>query len=181
MQAQTPQRVPLLNLDSGAGLSQPAAFEPVHAPKAAKPAPASGVQIAGWTSPQPPRVLVIDDDELMCEMLAEALQAIGCEVTQAGSTTPWMVSCIESETGQAGSQYDLVISDIRMPGIGGLGLLENLPGDQPRTPTILITAYGDANTHERAMRAGAVAVLDKPFSIQSLMHWVDHVLGGSAH
>lgn len=181
-----------LNLDTGAGLTQAAANPPRHDPHLA--APSAGVQIEGWSSPQPPRVLVIDDDDLMREMLVESLEAVGCEVTQASTTLPWMLSCIDQESDQENnngqqqqeqaqeqdaSLFDLVISDIRMPGISGLGMLENMPGDHPRSPTILITAYGDANTHERARRAGAVVVLDKPFSIESLMLWVDRVLGGA--
>lgn len=137
------------------------------------------VKISGWSLGRPPSVLVIDDDDLMREMLAETLEAVGCDVTQSHTTVTWMIDCANGALKEAESHYDLVISDIRMPGMDGLTVLESMTELHDQPPTILITAYGDTQTHDRAMRAGATIVLDKPFSIQTLLSWVDRILGSS--
>ena len=65
--------------------------------------------------------------------------------------------------------FDAIISDIVMPGLTGLEILEALHGHNGFPPVILITAFGDKGTHGRARKAGAVAVLDKPFGIDELL------------
>jgi DNA-binding NtrC family response regulator len=65
--------------------------------------------------------------------------------------------------------FDLIISDVRMPGYGGLDLLASLRHANSRVPVILITAFGSASTHAAAKRLGAFATLDKPFDLDDLM------------
>jgi DNA-binding NtrC family response regulator len=64
---------------------------------------------------------------------------------------------------------ELVISDLRMPGITGLSVLGGLRDLELRIPFILITAFGDAGTHALAHQLGATAVLDKPFDMPSFL------------
>jgi len=64
---------------------------------------------------------------------------------------------------------DLIISDIRMPGLTGLEALEAIQTLPQRIPVILITSFGDPETHEAARQLGAVRLLDKPFSLQGLV------------
>jgi len=64
--------------------------------------------------------------------------------------------------------FDLVISDVRMPGWVGLPALENLSSSPHAPPIVVITAFGSEEVHQRVQRAGAVAVLDKPFDVAEL-------------
>jgi DNA-binding NtrC family response regulator len=64
---------------------------------------------------------------------------------------------------------DAIVSDIRMPGTSGLAILEGLNECQSAMPVILITAFGDRDTHERARQLGVVAVFDKPFDMADLL------------
>lgn len=66
-------------------------------------------------------------------------------------------------------EIDLIISDIRMPGVTGLEILEGLNQHEDFPPFILITAFGDAETHAEAERFGALAMFDKPFDIDDLI------------
>ncbi len=73
-------------------------------------------------------------------------------------------------------QFDLVLSDIRMPGWSGLDGLTRVAGHPALPPLILFTAFGDAETHERALELGALTLLDKPFDIDELRGLVADVL-----
>jgi DNA-binding response OmpR family regulator len=66
-----------------------------------------------------------------------------------------------------------------MPGISGLSVLEGIHGCSKVPPMILITAFGDEDTHRRALRSAAVAVLDKPFSTEDLLATVREAVSGS--
>ena len=63
----------------------------------------------------------------------------------------------------------VVVSDVNMPGCSGLEVLRWLRDRLPSTHVILITAFGDARTHWRARQLGAVAVLNKPFEMSTLL------------
>ena len=66
------------------------------------------------------------------------------------------------------SIFDIVISDVRMPGLTGLDVLAILRCANWATPVILITAFGDEATHAEGRELGAVAVFDKPFNVEQL-------------
>jgi len=66
------------------------------------------------------------------------------------------------------SNIDLIVSDIRMPGWSGLDVLAGLKHADVRIPMVLITAFGDDETHRQASHLGAVAVVDKPFDMDHL-------------
>ena len=73
---------------------------------------------------------------------------------------------------------DLIISDIRMPGVTGLEVLEGKPEDRDFPPMILITAFGDEETHTQAKKFGAAAFFDKPFDVDVLLEKVKEILSG---
>jgi CheY-like chemotaxis protein len=75
-----------------------------------------------------------------------------------------------------GETFDLVITDNRMPGLLGLEVLEGLRPNRQIPPLILITAFGDAETHREARKAGVVAVFNKPFDIEGLSRIVRETL-----
>lgn len=71
---------------------------------------------------------------------------------------------------------DMIISDIRMPGWSGIYVLASLRHSDWSMPVILITAFGDEETHAQAKRLGAASLLDKPFDIEELLHAASSIL-----
>ena len=117
-----------------------------------------------------PRILLGEDDQQMRLLLAEVLTRKGYQVTLC--TNGWeLLSQLSSIIlgGQGHGDIDAVVSDIRMPGITGLEVLESGADRRRFPPMILITAFGDADTHARGLASGAAAILDKPFDIDALL------------
>lgn len=118
---------------------------------------------------QPICVVVADDDPDMREEVADTLRKLGHLVIELGSGDDLLRylrgSVVSTEHVRA---PDLIVSDIRMPGPSGLAVLEALREIGCETPVILMTAFGDAETHERASELGAVVTLDKPFDTAAL-------------
>jgi DNA-binding response OmpR family regulator len=124
----------------------------------------------------PARVLLADDDPDMRTMVASALRKDGYEVIEARDG--WqLLQYLATHTPQVDDHpIDLVISDIRMPGKNGLDVLAGLRWADASTPFILITGFGDMQTHMEARRLGASAVLDKPFDLEHLRNVVLNLL-----
>ena len=80
---------------------------------------------------------------------------------------------------QAARPVDLVVSDVRMPGLGGFEAVAWLRELGCRAPVILITAFGDRFVHAEGVRAGAVRVLDKPFELDQLRQLVRELFAPS--
>jgi signal transduction histidine kinase len=111
--------------------------------------------------PRPPKVLLIDDEDAARYGIRRALANQGYELDEAADGAS-ALSKIEAVG------PDVVVSDINMPGIDGLTLLERLSG-RPEAPlVILITAYGSENVAVQALRAGAYNYLSKPFEVDEL-------------
>jgi len=102
------------------------------------------------------RILIIDDDAVACEFLQEALLRDGYEVIAYTSA----LEALKQDL----SQYDLLISDIRMPGMDGLQFLSQVQKQWPNLPVILMTAYGSLETTMEAISLGAWDYISKPFS-----------------
>ena len=118
------------------------------------------------------RVLIVDDDTLSREFLTEAISSLGyqAEAVQSGED-----ACLRLKT----DSYDLVVSDLRMPGMSGVELTEKLSDDCPELPVILVTAHGTIETAVDAMRKGARDFLVKPCtpdSIQLVIHRLERAL-----
>lgn len=115
------------------------------------------------------RVLVAEDDPEMRAMLVAALAADGFEVDAVASGTelrdrlaPWL------ERSPDPPRCDAIVTDVMMPGMTGLEILAGLAGVRRRPVVVVITAFGDRRTHDRAAALGALCVLDKPFDIDDL-------------
>jgi CheY-like chemotaxis protein len=117
------------------------------------------------------RILVADDDPSMRVVVAEVLAKDGHLVEQATDGRELLALL----TVDAAQPYDLIVSDIRMPGLTGLQILEALRASEQRTPVILMTAFGDEPTRARAEAFGAV-MLEKPFTMEELRAWVGRLL-----
>jgi DNA-binding response OmpR family regulator len=117
------------------------------------------------TEARTPRILVAEDDDAMRALLAQALRSHGYEVAELSDGLHLVARLAAAEP----SQFAAVVSDIRMPGASGLDVLEGLKGCKGAPPMILITAFGDRETHELARRLGAAAMFDKPFDVEDLL------------
>jgi CheY-like chemotaxis protein len=117
-----------------------------------------------------PKILIAEDHAAFREVLSERLRAEGYDVVEVsnGVTLADVFSHSLDDDDNPRSP-DLVLSDIRMPGGSGLVALEQLRRDDPMTPVILMTAFGDAETHLLARRLGANEVIDKPVRLQDLV------------
>ncbi len=101
-------------------------------------------------------ILVVDDEELYRRALERILSRAGHSVVAARDAT-------EALSVVAGQPVDLVIADIRMPGINGLELVRQIQDAAPDLPCIVVTGYGSAEHSVEALRAGAFWYLEKPF------------------
>jgi two-component system response regulator HydG len=110
----------------------------------------------------PVTVLVVDDDAGMCDMLAIHLRQRGFVVDTRGSAAAALELAEQRD-------FDVVVTDVTMPDVGGVELCTQLVARHPKLPVILITAFGTMETAIEAMRAGAYDFLPKPFRIEHLV------------
>jgi len=115
------------------------------------------------------QILVIDDEPLMREFLEETLVRGGYEVVQVADGSAGL-----AEIG--GNSYDLVITDLKMPGIDGLTLLKKALKLQPDMAVIIMTAYASVETAVQALKAGAADYIMKPFTPDEIEHVVKKAL-----
>ena len=129
----------------------------------------------------PYRILLAEDDYEMRTLLAMALQKSGYEVIECSDGTEMLMrSAAFLLPGEfASDPLDLIISDIRMPGVTGLEVLEGTTENEGFPPMILITAFGDERTHAMANQFGAAAIFDKPFDVDVLLEKVRDIFSGS--
>lgn len=120
------------------------------------------------------RVLVADDDPDMRAMMSRTLRRAGYDVIEVADGEQLLEVLGDGVLRHA--PPDLVVSDIRMPGFSGIEVLAGLRRADWAMPVILITAFGDRQTHEDSRRLGAVTLLDKPFEMTTLLETVRAVL-----
>lgn len=110
-------------------------------------------------SPSKPRerILVVDDEALVRDFLQEALtrKSYAVELAEDGKKAK---SLLKEQT------FDLVLTDLKMPGVTGLDLLRFVKAHQPDTPVLMMTAYGTIENAVEAMRLGAFHYITKPFT-----------------
>ena len=110
------------------------------------------------------QVFVVDDDVSVREALSSLIRSVGLRVETYASAQDFMDRLMHAIEGPA-----CVVLDVRMPGIGGLELQRWLAQKERRLPIIFITGHGDIPMTVRAMKAGAVEFLPKPFRDQDLL------------
>jgi len=113
------------------------------------------------------KILIVDDEETLTFSLYQAFikAPYDCEVVTASSGE----EALEKFDAQT---FDLLITDIAMPGIDGLELLSIIKSRSPDTKVIIITAYGTDEREERAYKIGADKYIEKPFDISELRNLV---------
>ncbi|TEU14269.1 MAG: response regulator [Anaerolineales bacterium] len=117
------------------------------------------------------RILIVDDEKKVAFFLQESLEDLGdnYEVVSA-ETAEAALQQIESQP------FDLIITDLRMPGINGLELMQRVRAISPETRTILITAYGSDEVEAEARRLQAYSYFTKPFHIEDFIETVQEAL-----
>lgn len=124
---------------------------------------------------KPVSILLAEDDREMRRMLNRILTHEGYTV-DACKDGMQLLEHLESFSEKPNRRYDLIVSDIRMPGFTGLEILDFVHENGDLPPVLLITAFGDERTHAQAEQSGAAAVLDKPFDIDEFSQTVSTIL-----
>jgi two-component system response regulator RegA len=109
-----------------------------------------------------PSILLVDDDEVLRERLAQAIRARGYEVRTAGSAE-------EALREVARESPEMAVLDLKMPGMSGLDLLKELRQQDPSTRVLMLTGYGSIATAVQAVREGAVGYLPKPADADEIL------------
>ncbi len=119
------------------------------------------------------RILVVDDERSMREFISILLRKEGhdVEIADSGDAAVAAIDAAAEETA-----FDLVITDLKMPGRGGLEVLEHAKQTDPSTQVILMTAFATTDTALQAMKAGARDYIIKPFKVDELVVQVDKAL-----
>ncbi len=129
----------------------------------------TSIQTAQSPRPVAARILVVDDEESIRDLCARVLSRAGYTVI----TAPSGEDAVALLTREA---FALVISDIRMPGISGLEVLERAKATYPEIRVVLITGFGTPQMLTRAQQSGADRILTKPFSPMELLAAVREIL-----
>jgi DNA-binding response OmpR family regulator len=129
----------------------------------------NAIPVAPPPQGSPARVLVAEDDFELRRMMVRALRKDGYEIVEATDGIELLERVADTYyDDKDGRPYDVIVTDIRMPGWSGMQVLHGFRGRAEATPVILVTAFGDEQTHRLAEKLGAVCVLDKPFDMDDL-------------
>jgi FixJ family two-component response regulator len=118
-------------------------------------------------------VSVVDDDDSLRRSLRNLLGSVGFRVETFASAEAFLASIPRAQTG-------CLVLDLSMPGMNGLDLLGRLSSQGTRIHAVILTAHSDGEARRRALQAGAVAFLSKPFNSEGLLNAVRTALGERA-
>src|SRR5271169_1492070 len=116
------------------------------------------------------RILVVDDEEAIREIVASMLGAAGYACQQAGSGLEALATL------GSGEEFELMLSDLMMADLDGIGLLERTKEKYPDMPVVMVTAVHDISVALAAIRNGAYDYLLKPFEREQLLNTVSRAL-----
>lgn len=114
-------------------------------------------------------ILLVEDEKILRVSLSDALRAEGYAVLPVEEGKSAMRSLEEGE-------FSLVITDIRLPDIGGMEILKKSLAESPSTPVIMMTGYGSIEDAVQAMRTGAFDYITKPFDLDEMLVTVSKAL-----
>lgn len=114
-------------------------------------------------------ILLVDDEQGFLDVMTRRLHRRGIRVRVAASGP-------EALTAASEESFDVVVTDLKMPGMDGLTLLEHLRESAPGLPVLLLTGHAGEDEAAEAVRRGAVAYLHKPCELETLLKKVDEVL-----
>lgn len=113
---------------------------------------------------QQPRILLCDDEPNLRKVLGALLQQQGYEVHAEADGTAALERILRSPS----QTFDVVITDLRMPNLDGMGLLKQLSQREPNLPVIVLTAHGSVDSAVEAVKMGAFDYLEKPFDREQI-------------
>jgi DNA-binding response OmpR family regulator len=122
------------------------------------------------TRDDPPRILVVDDDEDICRNLNDILSDLGYRVDSANDG----LAALELVRQRP---YDVALLDYKMPGMDGLTLYREIKKQRAGTVSLLVTAYASPATAKEALSAGAWKVVAKPVDFRKLLGFVEEAIG----
>jgi CheY-like chemotaxis protein len=140
----------------------------------------TAIESSGTTRTEPLRVLVIDDEATIRIALRRFFHRLGWKVEEAAHGHA-ALAMLELDSHQSETpHYDLVISDLRMPGLNGMELFARLKAEHPQILKRLVFSTGDTASEDAAdfLRGTECPVLQKPFELSSLRDIVERVLRG---
>jgi DNA-binding NtrC family response regulator len=115
------------------------------------------------------RVLIIEDKKSMAEMLAKTFEAEGYHALTSGTGEEGVAKALREGA-------DLVLTDLKLPGMSGLEVLRALKEKKPLLPVIMMTAFGSIETAVKAVKAGAYDFLTKPFDTSHMLALAEKAL-----
>jgi DNA-binding NtrC family response regulator len=115
------------------------------------------------------RALVIDDEQIVLDSVTRILAEENYEADTALSGRDGLCKALERD-------YDVVLTDIRMPDIGGMRVLRDIKRAKPPLPVVIITGYATVKSAAQAMKLGAADYIEKPFTPEQLLKAVKSVL-----
>lgn len=116
------------------------------------------------------KILIVDDEPDMLKLLSMTIQR---KAPYQVTTTNNPVEALELVKGGG---FDLIISDLKMPGLDGIELLDAVKRLDPDTPVILMTAYGTIESASEAMEKGGFDFITKPFRIEQILFTIDRAM-----
>lgn len=119
------------------------------------------------------KVLVIDDEQIVLESVKKILMQENYEVTTSISSRKGLDLANQND-------YDLVLSDIRMPEIGGMRVLRDIKRAKPTLPVVIITGYATVQSSVQAMKLGATDYIEKPFTPEELVKTANDAIEASS-
>ena len=111
------------------------------------------------------KVLVIDDEQIVLDSVKKILSKDHYEVDTALESRIGLKMALQND-------YDIVLTDIRMPEIGGMRILRDIKRNKPLVPVIIITGYATVQSAVQAMKLGATNYIEKPFTPEELIEAV---------
>jgi DNA-binding NtrC family response regulator len=119
------------------------------------------------------KVLIVDDDQAMCEMLNDDLH-------RRGFVPSWYTMAEEAFSHVMEEDFDVLLADINLPGMSGIELCERVVANRPDIPVIVVTAFGNLDTAIAAIRAGAYDFVTKPLDLDLLAIALQRAIGHRA-
>jgi DNA-binding NtrC family response regulator len=118
------------------------------------------------------KILVIDDERIVIDSITKILKEERIDVDSTLSGRQGVEMALQKD-------YDLVLSDLRMPDIGGMRVLRDIKRIKPKLPVVIITGYATVPSAVQAMKLGAAEILEKPFSPDGLVYTVQKAMNPS--
>lgn len=123
-------------------------------------------------STRKPRIAIIDDDESVCRAVRRLVRSLGLDAETFSSGQRF----IDTLVAMPSFRPDCAILDVQMPGMNGLDVQDHLVHSGSKLPVIFITAHDEIGVREKALAAGAVAFLRKPFDDELLIKTLEEAL-----